>query len=211
MMRAIRERHLEQARRLGLMSIGVTAIGVQGFDINVVQPRPGGNATLFKAVKAGLKFVPDNSMVYLCEDDCLYPDNYWSRWPDQSVYQFKELWQDCWCYDLNVVNLCWKGFFQHFPMRHTVYLSCSWARIDIMREYVDRKITECLDPNTKQFSYEPGGGRGYKTNDMFGEIACIDIRHLANTTWQYSGQPLFQSEYGWDNAETLIKRYFVKE
>lgn len=210
MMKTIRERQINQAKKHDVMSIGVTAAPVKGFDISIHQPRPGGEATLFKAIQHGLKYVSDGSMVYLCEDDVLYPDTYWQGWLNQYAFHFPDKWEDCWCYDLNVVNLCNKGFFQHFTTRESCYLSCSWAYIDVMKDYVARKIKDRLDPNVKQFSYEPGG-KGWKVNYMSGAVACVDIRHIGNTTWRHEGQPLFQNEYGWGSASELIEKYHVEE
>ena len=211
-------RIIEQAARLGFLLVaslgkGVNHSGIRWADTVVHQPDVPLPVGIFTAIQSGLKAIrDDDATVYCCEDDVIYPDSYFAPHAAHE-YQVKGVDPSkAWCYDVNVVSLCERGFFYHLGLtKRSAWLSASWCRAGLMREIVAAKIRELSDPANTNYIYEPGPRTGFPMQTVCGAVPVIDIRHGRNSTWQPSGTEKFYNWVpGWPYANDLIEQYLIK-
>ena len=156
---------------------------------------------IYLRILAGLQQVAEGEIVYLAEDDMLYPDIHFRL--------HERVRADTFNYDFNMVHLSWQGFCV-IHNRAALALSMAFARQDVMRDAVIRKLDEL---RTRRFKcYEPTESDGYTTDHASAEIASLDIRHGDNSTWAIpaDGVKFFEDETGWEPASELVKKYHIK-
>jgi len=155
---------------------------------------------LYVRILVGLQEVHPNDVVYLCEDDCIYAD--------EHFLMHNRLPFDHYNYDLNMIHLTMQGYCV-VSNRGSLALSHSFARADVMRDAIIRKLDELR--NGSFCCFEPAVQLGYATASARCVVSSIDIRESAEHTWAIGEDvPRFQEEVGWPDASEMIKRFKLR-
>lgn len=155
---------------------------------------------LYVRILVGLQEVHNNDVVYLCEDDCIYAD--------EHFLMHNHLPLDHYNYDLNMIHLTMEGYCV-VSNRGSLALSHSFARADVMRDCIIRKLDELR--RGVFCCFEPAVQLGYKTATARCVVSSIDIRENAEHTWKVAENvPRFQAEPGWPLADEMIRKYKLR-
>lgn len=155
---------------------------------------------LYVRILVGLQQVHPRDVVYLCEDDCLYADEHFLM---HNYLPF-----DTYNYDLNMIHLTLTGYCC-VSNRGSLALSHSFARADVMRDCVIRKLDEIR--NGSFCCFEPAVQLGYPTASARCSVSSLDIRETPDHTWTVGENvPRFQQEAGWPDADEVIREYKLR-
>lgn len=217
MMIPIRDRLLNQAKRMGFKTCSSCPVPVPGFDFTAIQPGGKLPSIIFAAILRGLEQIPPHATVYLCEDDVIYHDCHFDS-HNARKFAYREASRDCFNYNFSVVHICPTGFFKRHNQVCPV-LSMAWGKASIVRDCCERKLREIeawkIPPLPGRpmpgFCYEPTRSLGYPTNHIRAPFASLDVRHSQNNTWKVEAtDTVYQMEPGWTMAAELVKQYGIK-
>jgi len=150
-------------------------------------------ADIYQRILHGLKGIPDEEPVFLCEDDTLYHNTRYHRkieCPWTIIYN---------------INLCYigaRGFVWH--MRGGIALSQAMGTASAMRHNIGLKLDACL--NGELACVEPCSGqeRDYRSDTAHTPYPSVDFRTDYNATWSLpENVEYFEDLLGWPSASQL--------
>jgi hypothetical protein len=205
--RRVYDIHREQAARVGQRFRAVVAkqIGAGGLEGDIVVPEESGPkfSDMYRRILRGLESVPKTEIVYLCEDDVLYPDARFK--PSRKIGRGPMY------YNQRLVYLCYKGFF--WCQRGTISLSQAHGTAQALRYNLELKQKECYYPDwdsRKINSCEPFPfpGNQYRAEILNCTVMSVDIRGVGNSTWGVWPQSVryFQDCWGWPKAAEVWEK-----
>lgn len=195
-MQRLYDRHREMAASMGAQWVAVVRVPFTAHDA-VMQPRDDDPkyADIYRRILAGLDHItgPDDTMVYLIEDDVLYSTEHFAQQPrGPQVF-----------YNLNLAYMCDRGYYWH--MKGAIALSQLCGTRSAMRLAFRTKLCECLE---KRLACVEPAGAGYITGTCHTNIPNIDIRSGFNATWRTPEDAAFiKALPGWAPWEIIWTRY----
>ena len=193
MLAAIQGRHSEQAERLDMRFLSV---GPQHCEVSF--PACGMPRGPFAAIMTGLAYIEKSEIVYLCEDDVLYPEDHFAV-PEMFSGQF--------AYNLNTVflSVARRAFFERFDRKAGPFhlcLSNAFASCAVMRAVISAKLAQ-IDGGQFDGSFEPQTPFCH-----VGPTAIVDVRGTGNHTWRAPADTEWHdTEPGWPDAKALCSDY----
>lgn len=174
-MQRIYDRHQRIAAEVGQSMRAVVAEPFRDDDIVMDKdPEAPNYADLFQRVLLGLKGVAAREVVYLVEDDCLYPKEHFGLVPSNESTLY---------YNMNFAFMDSEGFFR--IALGNIAVSQIFGTAKALRAQFKKKLAECMD--ARMSSVEPAGA-GYTTGTLsHANHPVIDIRNGLNATWQPGG------------------------
>lgn len=195
-MERLYRRHRDLAGELGHQWVAV--VREPFADDDVVQATTAGDphyADIYRRVLAGLERVhgPDDTMVYLVEDDVLYSREHFEQKP-RGLQVF---------YNLNLAYMCDRGYYWH--MKGAIALSQLCGSLAAMRMAFRTKLLECLE---KRLACVEPAGHGYVTGTFHTNIPNIDIRSGFNATWATPADAVMVENLpGWSPWSCMWTKY----
>jgi len=189
-------RHRELAAALGHQWIAVVREPF-GDDDTRLDPQDGDPkyADIYRRILAGLDRVagPDDTMVYLIEDDVIYCRDHFDQ-PPRGLQVF---------YNLNLAYMCSGGYYWH--LKGAIALSQLCGSLAAMRLAFRTKLLECLE---RRLACVEPAGKGYVTGTFHTHIPNLDIRSGYNATWRTpEGAVMLQTMPGWKPWADMWARY----
>ncbi|MEI8164763.1 MAG: hypothetical protein WCG26_00225 [Chloroflexales bacterium] len=171
------QRLLRQARETGQQLVAITGHELAAAPSQLVlHPRPDAKPweDLFTRIMAGIELAkpPSREVVYLAEDDIIYPDEHWQQPCNFPGYL---------CHNFNVLYCSREGFFERYA--NCLVLSQYWGHAADIYQVAQKKLAEakalacgCVEPC----------GVGYpNVLRMDHAVPSVDIRHTGgfNHSW----------------------------
>lgn len=194
----IARRDYEQAKKTHQLMLTVTPEPFSVGDENIIMPFAGGKEDLYLRIIRACEMLPPDEVVFLVEDDILYPDEHFRK--------REGLRPGCWYYNLNVIFMSGRGFFE-MHNRGAIALHQAFGRASAIIDGALRKIAE-IKAGTFH-CYEPAGSLGYDTAVINDSQPSVDIRNGMNSgDWtDQGGLAYYNDSPEWGEHKKLWGKY----
>lgn len=169
-------------------------------------------AGILEAILQGIEGLPNDSIVFLAEDDCLYHESRFS----QEFISLASHEPDRIFYQTNVSFISPLGFYT--PKIQGMCLHSAFGTVASIRHNISHKLPELngesgypfssVEPVSYPTSEKPDIANAmYRTRNVESTIPLsLDFRGYGEQTWQPDGtEPTWQNEDIWGNAGLLWK------
>lgn len=191
--------HKEQAARMNqpFVSVVKEPIGAGDIVLPFDESLPK-YADICVRILRGLEGVPDDELVFLCEDDTLYPDERYCNWT---------LSAEAVCYNLNICYLGPRGYAYH--MQGGIALSQLMGTASAVRYNIELKLAEMMALEMSCIEPCSAAGKLYRSTTIRLNTPSVDFRTDYNASWALPDDiATFEDLPYWGKAKTLWNKLY---